>query len=334
MNTTNVTAAKPSKAGAVFRAPKGTALPTSATEELNQAFKALGYVSEDGLTNANSPSGDKVKAWGGDTVLNYQTDKTVRVKDGHIIATGKEAKRCLDDVACEKVIPAGSNLADAVRSAYDESSKFHNIEFSEQALGVSYDHQISNKSFMLLCQTMCQDTDTGWRVVRSGKRIVAEFYKPEANPNRVLSERYGSLKVDSITRSTENQKNVAIVLGEGEGEARFRVRVDMSGGAQKLEMFVDARDVIREEGESDSSYSARLKARGVEALLEKQGTLVCALNPLPKEFGTMYDLGDVITVLLPDYGMKMQARITRFTQQSQNNVIETILEVGNITITR
>lgn len=75
MNTTNVTAAKPSKAGAVFRAPKGTALPTSATEELNQAFKALGYVSEDGLTNANSPSGDKVKAWGGDTVLNYQTDK-------------------------------------------------------------------------------------------------------------------------------------------------------------------------------------------------------------------------------------------------------------------
>ena len=48
----------------------------------------------------------------------------------------------------------------------------------------------------------------------------------------------------------------------------------------------------------------------------------------------MYDLGDVITVLLPDYGMKMQARITRFTQQSQNNVIETILEVGNITITR
>ena len=75
MNSTNVTAEKPSKAGAVFRAPKGTALPTSATEELNQAFKALGYVSEDGLTNANSPSGDKVKAWGGDTVLNYQTDK-------------------------------------------------------------------------------------------------------------------------------------------------------------------------------------------------------------------------------------------------------------------
>lgn len=260
--------------------------------------------------------------------------KTVRVKDGHIIATGKEAKRCLDDVACEKVIPEGSNLANAVRSAYATSSKFHNIEFLEQALDVTYDHQISNKSFMLLCQTMCQDTDTGWRVVRSGKRIVAEFYKPEANPNLVLSERYGSLKVDSITRSTENQKNVAIVLGEGEGEARFRVRVDMSGGGQKLEMFVDARDVIREEGEDDASYSARLKARGVEALLEKQGTWVCALNPLPKEFGTMYDLGDVITVLLPDYGMKMQARITRFTQQSQNNVIDTILEVGNITITR
>ena len=58
------------------------------------------------------------------------------------------------------------------------------------------------------------------------------------------------------------------------------------------------------------------------------------MNPLPQEFGTLYDLGDIITVLLPDYDMKLQARITRFTQQSQNNVIDTILEIGNITITR
>lgn len=260
--------------------------------------------------------------------------KTVRVKDGHVIANGKQANRCLDDVACETIIPAGSNLAQAIKAAYDASDKFENIEFPEPALDVVYDHQISNKSCLALCETMCQATDTGFRVVRSGKAIQVEFYKPDANPNRVLSERYGSLKVDSITRSTENKKNCAIVLGEGEGEARFRVRVDLSGGEQKRSMFVDARDIIREEGEDDERYSARLAARGYEELLLKQGTWECALNPLPQEFGTLYDLGDVITVLLPDYGMKLQSRLTRFTQQSQNNVIDTILEVGNITITR
>lgn len=260
--------------------------------------------------------------------------KTVRVRSGHVIANGKQANRCLDDVTCESIIQAGSNLANSIKAAYDASFKFENIEFRQQDLDVTYDHQISNKSCLLLMETMCQETDTGFRVVRDGKKIMAEFYKPEANPNRVLSERYGSLKVDSITLSSENLKNYAVVLGEGEGENRFRVRVDLSGGEQKRGFFVDARDILREDGETDASYSARLSARGVEKLLEQKGTWECAMNPLPQEFGSLYDLGDVITVLLPDYDMKLQARITRFTQQSQNNVTDTTLEIGNITITR
>lgn len=75
MDAMNVTAAKPNKAGAVFSAVLGTALPTDTITALDKAFVNLGYVSEDGITNTNSPSCDDIKAWGGDIVMSLQTEK-------------------------------------------------------------------------------------------------------------------------------------------------------------------------------------------------------------------------------------------------------------------
>lgn len=74
-NTKNVSYGKPAIAGAISTAPLGTKLPTNATDPLAEEFKNLGYISEDGLKNENSPETDGVKAWGGDTVLDVQTSK-------------------------------------------------------------------------------------------------------------------------------------------------------------------------------------------------------------------------------------------------------------------
>lgn len=74
-NAANVTAAKPSANGAIHVAPLGTALPTDATTALTDAFQSLGYVSKDGITNNNSASSESTTAWGGDVVLDGQTDK-------------------------------------------------------------------------------------------------------------------------------------------------------------------------------------------------------------------------------------------------------------------
>lgn len=76
MNTVeNVSAAAPAAGGAIYVAPTGTTLPTSVSAELDAAFKSLGYVSEDGVTNNNTPSTDVVKAWGGDEVLRPNANK-------------------------------------------------------------------------------------------------------------------------------------------------------------------------------------------------------------------------------------------------------------------
>ena len=71
-NASNVTVGKPKVGGSVYRAPLGTPVPTDATTPLDSVFKNLGYISEDGVTNSNSPSVDQIKAWGGDVVKDLQ----------------------------------------------------------------------------------------------------------------------------------------------------------------------------------------------------------------------------------------------------------------------
>lgn len=72
----NVSAATPGVSGAIYRAPIGTTLPTDASTTLDVAFVELGYVSEDGLVNTNSPETENIKEWGGTDVLNVLTEKT------------------------------------------------------------------------------------------------------------------------------------------------------------------------------------------------------------------------------------------------------------------
>lgn len=74
-NAQNVTASKPPIAGAIFIAPTGTTLPTDTETSLGAAFKDLGYVSSDGVTNGTNIESSDTKAWGGDTVLTTITSK-------------------------------------------------------------------------------------------------------------------------------------------------------------------------------------------------------------------------------------------------------------------
>lgn len=73
-NVKNVVAGKPLAAGGVWRAPLGSTLPADELAALDAAFKAAGYIGEDGLTETQDRSTEKIRAWGGDTVKVVQTE--------------------------------------------------------------------------------------------------------------------------------------------------------------------------------------------------------------------------------------------------------------------
>ena len=79
-NAANVSAGKPKIGGAIFAAPVGTSLPTDTDTTLDNAFKNLGFVSDDGLTNSTDLETEEIKAWGGQTVLVIQKSKDDKYK--------------------------------------------------------------------------------------------------------------------------------------------------------------------------------------------------------------------------------------------------------------
>ena len=65
----NVTTGKRRTAGGIYWAPPGTTLPTDASTALAAAFKTVGYIGEDGVTNSKDRETVEIKEWGGETVM-------------------------------------------------------------------------------------------------------------------------------------------------------------------------------------------------------------------------------------------------------------------------
>lgn len=66
--------------GGVTTAPRGTTLPTNASDPLGKGFIKLGYISEDGVTRSTDRDTEKIKAWGNYVVKTLIKDNSVVYK--------------------------------------------------------------------------------------------------------------------------------------------------------------------------------------------------------------------------------------------------------------
>ena len=80
-NASYISTGKPNVTGAVYMAPTTATAPTGVSSTLSSDFKALGYVSDEGMAWSNSVDSENIKAWGGDTVYTVQegTEDTVKL---------------------------------------------------------------------------------------------------------------------------------------------------------------------------------------------------------------------------------------------------------------
>ena len=173
----------------------------------------------------------------------------------------------------------------------------------------------------------------GFRVVLAGKnadkKLVFEVFRPTADPNNRFSTKWGNLQGASWAFGDNDYANVAIVQGAGEGENRATVTVGLTdaAGAERRELYVDARDVQpnEEKGETNQSadYLQRLMDRGTNKLLEqlRTGSIEISLDA---------DLapGDVAICTLPELGYRATVRVADVITQSQADETTRTLRLG------
>ena len=182
-----------------------------------------------------------------------------------------------------------------------------------------------------------QEKSWSWFTTDESKEA---FNKALENLNKATAENATAEEVEKaeeevfrIWRATPTYKRVLKSYAASVNYSYLdeKVEIEEANNLARSFIYVDI-SVTGEENETNESYNSRLFARGVERLLENKQTFSCAFTPYSNDFGTKYDLGDMVDIVLNEYGIKLQARISRFTQKQQRNQLKTVVEIGNITI--
>lgn len=146
----------------------------------------------------------------------------------------------------------------------------------------------------------------------------------------VFSESWGNMQDIALTNDHSNFKNYAVVAGEGEGEARVHVIVDISNGAPLKKIYIDARDLQKEDGNTDYEYKELLRQRGLEKLLDYADISNVDFKAVDKTtYLKDYDLGDKCDIVISDLGVSYQSRIIGIDETIKENKQEINLIMGD-----
>lgn len=251
---------------------------------------------------------------------------SVQTKDGIVLAVGAPATCILARrISTEEVSNENAELA--MRRVVSNMTPWDNLELGTLAeLTDTYTPQFSDGSVLEYLENIGEACDIGFRIIKDGKKLKLVCYKPTLNANARFSEEWGNVGGIEHTDSDVNYYNVARVAGAGDGADRVTVWAGNTAltGADRLELYVDARDIQKKEEETDADYEARLVARGEQKLID-QARIDSVAFDIDND---NVSLGEVVYVRLTDIGVSFQVRVTGIKEVSQNNQTTTTIELG------
>lgn len=256
-------------------------------------------------------------------------------EDANLVVSGYPATWLLTK-RVSAVTVKNQNAESAMRSLVSAAKPWPRLALgTEYGFDTTFEKQTSGGTVFDYCKTIGQACDLGFRIVLDGKgsskRLLFECFRPTFDPNRRYSPKWGNLLNSGWSFSDTDYANVALVQGAGEGDERATVWVgDVNAtGSDRREMYVDARDVQPEDGETSTSqsYLEKLADRGGEKLLAQ-------LRTGSIEFDVDDDtlqVGDVLSASLPQLGYTAMVRVADIITQSEDSGTSRTIRLGTPT---
>lgn len=152
----------------------------------------------------------------------------------------------------------------------------------------------------------------------------------DGNQPIVFSKEYDNLLSSEYSHDTTQEKNVALIAGEGEGIDRFCVLLGSQSGLERKEVFVDAASIGKkytekdadgndiEKSYSDAEYAEMLEAHGQQTLsamnVSEDWDGVIDITNGNWKYGVDVFLGDIVTMQDNDIGVYKNVRLAEVTE--------------------
>jgi hypothetical protein len=250
----------------------------------------------------------------------------IELKNKKVVISGHSAIYLLDQRVSDDVVK-NENAELAMRRQVENMSPWDYVTLGDiQGLTDKYTAQTSDGSVLEYCLTISQFVDMGFRLRKSGKKLLFENYKPDLNRSVRFSAKLGNMGDERYSETEKEYKNVAIVAGAVIDGERVTVVVGNTAavGVARREMYIDARDIQPEEGETREDYEARLSRRGENKLAQRVKIVNTSFTVLAEDV----KLGDKV-LLNPTYTNEtLEARVVSMTYKSQNNRMQKTISIG------
>ena len=206
---------------------------------------------------------------------------------------------------------------------------------TRQGLGTSRTMQTTGDVLLDKIYELCKEDELGFRVRYDfdNDEIVAEVWKgldrvdtQTTNTWAIFSRNFENITDSEYNTDSTQYRNYAYVEGEVNEEDGTKTRVSTivdirKNGEERLELYVDARDLQKDEETTDIEYMEMLRERGKEKLAEnnKVEEASFAIDPYSNlKYKTDFDLGDKVVYKNDELGFNIENRIVGISEAYEN----------------